>query len=217
MLEVGAGLHLEEFRGQLERRRARPVVHRAGLALGERHQFLHRGHADGRVHRQHERERTDHRHRREVLHRVVGQLVVEAGIEGHRPACADEQRVAVGRGLRDKVGADDRVRARLVLDDEGLPEPLLQLRADQAPEDVVGAPGRKPDDEAHGLGRVGVRGLGVRGECRGCQGCEQQHCLEIQLSLLGLVVLCKGNVIPHRGRFRCGRQDSEHCRIRMMS
>ena len=42
-------------------------------------------------------------------------------------------RVAVGFGLGDRVGAGVAARARLVLDDEGLAELLLQAVGDQRP------------------------------------------------------------------------------------
>ena len=62
--------------------------------------------------------------RREVLLRVVRQALVDERID-HEARGIDEQRVTVGRRLRDDLRADDAVRARLVLDHEGLAELLL--------------------------------------------------------------------------------------------
>jgi hypothetical protein len=77
----------------------------------------------------------------EVLHRIVGQLGVDGGIDGHRPARRDQQRVAVGRRLGDDLGGDDRLRARLVVDHDRLAELVLQLGRDDARDQVVAAAG----------------------------------------------------------------------------
>ena len=60
--------------------------------------------------------------------------------------------VAVGLGLGDRVGAGHAARARLVLDDEVLPELLLQPVGDQ-PRDGVGRRARaERHDDLHGPG-----------------------------------------------------------------
>ena len=43
------------------------------------------------------------RHRREILQRIVAELGLHERIDGERPVRADEQRVAVGRGARDRL------------------------------------------------------------------------------------------------------------------
>jgi len=55
------------------------------------------------------------RDRREVAQRVVGQRLVQRRIGGMADV-HHEQRVAVGRGLRHQVAADDTARAAAVLD-----------------------------------------------------------------------------------------------------
>ncbi len=50
-----------------------------------------------------------------------------------------EQRVAVGRRAHDRFGADIAAGARPVFDDDRLPQPLLQLGADQPHQDVADA------------------------------------------------------------------------------
>jgi hypothetical protein len=60
-------------------------------------------------------------HRSEVAHQVVGLLRDERLV--HRVRVRHhENRVAVGRRLRDRVGADDRAAAGTVLDHHGMAE-----------------------------------------------------------------------------------------------
>ena len=78
-----------------------------------------------------------HRDRLEVLHRVVGDLLVERRIDRHRGARRHQQRVAVGRGLGDRVDPDLLAGAGPVLDHERLADPLLPyLRAMRASRSV---------------------------------------------------------------------------------
>ena len=77
--------------------------------------------------------------------RIVGQLGEQQRVDGERPADADADGGAVGRGLGDGVGADVAAGARLVIDDEGLTELLLQMVGDH-PGDHVG---RRTGAERH--------------------------------------------------------------------
>ena len=81
---------------------------------------------------EHRRCDADLRDRREVLDRIVRHLGVETGIDRMRRHRCDEQRVAVGRRLRDHVGADIAARADLVLDEELLVEQLRELGGEDA-------------------------------------------------------------------------------------
>ncbi len=58
-----------------------------------------------------------------------------------------QQRVAVGLGLRDRVGADAAGRARAVLDNERLPEGRLQMRLHQPRDQVGPTAGRERNDD----------------------------------------------------------------------
>ncbi|MNC84826.1 hypothetical protein D3C83_03940 [compost metagenome] len=91
---------------------------------------------------QQQAERRDDRLRegREVLERVVGQVVLQGAVDHERKRGA-EQRVAVGNGLRDDVGADDAGRGRAVVDHHRLVEALGDARAEQARRDVAAAAG----------------------------------------------------------------------------
>ena len=101
----------------------RAVVERAGLGLGERDQFgkILRRHAG--IDHQHVGLPADHRDRREILDRVVGQAGAEARRDRLRARGSDPDRVAVGRRLGDRVGADVAAGARAVLDHDLLAEP----------------------------------------------------------------------------------------------
>ena len=54
-----------------------------------------------------------------------------------------EQRVAIGRGLRDLVGADRAAAAAGVLDHDGLAEGFADLLREDARKQIGGAAGRK--------------------------------------------------------------------------
>ena len=94
--------------------------------------------------------------RREVAQKIETELVVERRVD--RVVGADhQQRVAVGRRARDRLGRDVAAGARLVLDDELLGELLGQRLRDQARQDVDRLAGRKTDHHAHRLCRICLR------------------------------------------------------------
>jgi len=77
----------------------------------------------------------------------------------------DEQRVAVGRGLGDHIGADRAGRSGTVLDEDLLLPALHQALGHETPERVGAAPWRERHDDAHDLRRIGL-GAGFRREQR---------------------------------------------------
>jgi len=98
----------------------------------------------------------DRRDRHEIPHqdkRLVGNERFVGRVRvGHR-----EQRVAVGRGLRDSIAADDGAGAGAILDDEGLLERLGKVLRQHAGIDV-GRPARtKRHDDLHGMGGIILR------------------------------------------------------------
>ncbi len=95
----------------------------------------------------------DQRDRREVLRRVVGHRLVEARIDRMRGQRAHQDRVAVGRRLRDHVGADVAAGAGLVLHNHRLAPHLGELLRDEAAGDVERSAGRERHDQLHGLRR----------------------------------------------------------------
>ena len=68
-----------------------------------------------------------------------------------------EERVAVRRRFHDHFGADIAGGARSVLDDELLAKSLRQPLTHQARDDVGRTTGRKADNDAHRVRRIGFR------------------------------------------------------------
>ena len=97
-------------------------------------------------------------HRGEVLHRVVGQLAEQVGIGGLGRVGGDEQRVAIRRRPRHRLGRDAAAGAGLVLDDHRHLGGGGDLRADRAGQAIGGAAGTGPDHDRDRLGRIGAGG-----------------------------------------------------------
>ena len=108
------------------------------------------------------RRHADLRDRREVAHRIVRHLAVEAGIDGVSGHRRHQQRVAVGSGFRDRVGADIAARARPVLHEELLAEQLRHPGAHDAGDDVGRAAGGKRHHDADRFRWIGVLGAAPR-------------------------------------------------------
>jgi electron transfer flavoprotein alpha subunit len=89
---------------------------------------------------------------------------------------ANQQRVAVGIGLRDGVRADVAAGAAAVVDDEVVAERLREPVADVAREDVGRAAGREGHDHLDDAARVvvGGRGRGGGGRAEGGERCNQR-------------------------------------------
>jgi len=79
---------------------------------------------------------------------------VKGRTESDRAHRGEEQRVAVGIGLRDILRGDGAIGAGLVLDRDRLTERRVHLVGDQPRGEVGRAAGGKGDDEAHRAGRV---------------------------------------------------------------
>ncbi len=137
----------------------RCVVDLAGASLCPGDELLQRRRRHGRVHHDHARLAPDQRNRREIVDRLERQLRVERRADRVRLR-GEKQRVPVRRGFRNDVGADRRARARPVLDDDRLPEPLRQLLRDHAHRPVDCPARRERHDHAHGARRVVLRGGG---------------------------------------------------------
>jgi hypothetical protein len=101
----------------------------------------------------------DPRHRREIFHRVVGHVLVQAGIDGVGGHGGEQQRVAVGRPLGDELGADIAAGAGPVLDHEGLAQNFSHLRRHDAADNVGRAAGGERNDHLHRVRWKIIRGL----------------------------------------------------------
>ena len=150
----------EALRGKMGRvaASARAVGERARLCLCGRDEILDRLVALGRL---------DHHHQRNVRERADGGQIglhVEGEV-GHRRrhhrerGARDQERVAVGIGLRDRAGADRLRCARAVLDHDGLADLLGDLLEHQPRDDVDGAAGRERHDHADRLPRRPFLGM----------------------------------------------------------
>ena len=65
----------------------------------------------------------------------------------------EQQRIAVGRGLGDLVGADRAAGAADILDHHALAEPFAQALGEQPRQHVGGGAGRERHHDADGAGR----------------------------------------------------------------
>jgi hypothetical protein len=111
----------------------------AGLAFrqrDERGDILDRKRRTGLHHQRRFRQQHD---RREIAHRVVGQLGVDGGICALRTHRADQQRVAVRSRLSDRRCAEYAAGAAFIIDDDWLAECGAELRRDDAGYHVDGA------------------------------------------------------------------------------
>ena len=128
--------------------RAGTVVELARLCFRPGDQLLQRLGAVGGEHRQHRYGLGRQGDRHEVVERIVGQALVEKLVHHQRRIDRHEQRVAVGRRLRGRLGADQRVGAGPVLDQDRLAPVLAHLLADDARHDVARAARRERHDDA---------------------------------------------------------------------
>jgi hypothetical protein len=74
--------------------------------------------------------------RREIAQGIVRQLLVDDPVHGEHARRAVQQRIAVGLGARHRLGADDPVRARAIVDDDLL-APIRGQLLRQQPDAVV--------------------------------------------------------------------------------
>ncbi len=86
-------------------------------------EFLKVVRGDLRIDRQHKRVRLDGCDRDDVFQRIERHLGEEMGIDGEQVVGADQQAVAVRRGMRDQFAGDIAAGAGLVFDHDRLAEP----------------------------------------------------------------------------------------------
>ena len=140
------------------------VVVLAGIRLHLVDELAQRVRVDHRrVHRQHVGDVHQRRDRREVRLDVEGKLLVERGVDAVRGRGAEQQRVAVGLGLRHCVGGEVAAGAGAVVHHQLAVERLLHWRLEQPRHDVDARTGRETHEDGHRLRRPGLR-QGVAGE-----------------------------------------------------
>ena len=97
--------------------------------------------------------------RLEVADGIVGQRLVDVGIDRHRRDRREQQGLAVRRGGFHRLHADAALGAGAVLDDDGLVEGDAQVLGDQPRQGIARAAGGKREDDADRL----AADLGARG------------------------------------------------------
>ncbi len=165
-----------EHRGSEVGRRPRTecrVGELAGLRPREIGELAQRGCRHRRMDREAERDVRDTADRDEIALRVVPDVGPSDGSDDEVGEAAKEQRVAVGRGARDGLGADRAACPGTVFDDDANAPVLGERVGDDARHVVGGAPGLLPGDDPDGAvgKRPGVGRAGNRGnDCRECTG-----------------------------------------------
>ena len=183
MEQIHAGNLLEQFAGEmLGGGKARAREHDlARIGLGGLDQLFHI--VGGKIRPRHDQKARarDLRHRRQcggVVRHVLARHRGDDLARGH-----DAERVAVGRGVRDQLIAEDAAGARLVLDDDRLAEPLLHGVGEDAADDVGAAAGAERDDDMDRLRRPVLRRRGLCGCDQAQRRGERQHLLFHESSL----------------------------------
>jgi hypothetical protein len=98
------------------------------------------------------------RDRREILDRVVRQLLHQRRVGRMRRVRRHEQRIAVGRGLRHDFRRDRAVRPRTIVDDHVLIQRIAQLLCRDARDRIGTASRRKWHDQADRPAWIGIIG-----------------------------------------------------------
>jgi hypothetical protein len=120
-------------------------------------ELLHRLRRHRRMHLQHDGRERDHRDRHEVLPPFVGGTAGHGRRKQDRPVGAEQESVAVGIGLRDRLAADQPTRAGAILHHKRLAKLRLQLVGDDARRAVHVPAGRIRHDDLHGAIRPFLR------------------------------------------------------------
>jgi hypothetical protein len=125
------------------------------------------------MHHEQMRRLPHHRDRREVGRRVVGDLAVEALVDGLRAVGADEQRVAVRVRARGFGGGEIAACADLAFHHHGLPKRCLQVLGQEPRRQVGAAAGGEGHHDADGLAGPALRTRRSHG--RGSRGGEERE------------------------------------------
>ena len=154
----------------------RRVIQFAGILLCPRDQLRHGAGRKRRRRDQHVRNLHEFRDAHEIVRRLglhhAGERALVDRVGGH---VADQQRIAVGRGLRLGVERNVPRCACTILDHEGLAERLLELRRELARDDVGRAAGRIRYQQLHRPAGIGLALGDERGRQRGTEEDRQSH------------------------------------------
>src|SRR6267378_6492048 len=148
-------------------RAGRRVIQLAGIAARELDQLGERLRGRARPGDEHVRYHADERDRREVAARIEGEVLHHRLHDRHLRR-RREERIPVGRRLRDRLAAGDDASGGPVLDDHRLAQRFGKARAEHARGDVGDAAGCTRDDVADRTRRI------LLGALRGGQGAHEQ-------------------------------------------
>ena len=173
MLNLDAGLHIEHFTNDVLRRaraggRKRQV---AGFCLGN--DVLDAGQPRLGIDGNHESRIGNRGDCREIGVGLVRQFRVQRRRNHQRATGGDQKRITVGLGFSHIVGANIAARAALVFNDDRLAQHALQLRGEQARQQIGRAAGRIRRHQRNGLGRPGGLGRGKQWQNRQDNQCRK--------------------------------------------
>ena len=171
MKHVDASALLEELAGEMSRATAsrRPIGELAGLALGQRHEFRERLRRHTRIHHEHVRKHDAHRDRRDVALRIVAEVLHYMRRDGHRADRREVNGVPVGRRRGDVLSRDVAAGARLVLDDDRLPNVFAELLCDEPGHGIGASTGGEADGQRDGAaGEILPADNSCDSHCRRC-------------------------------------------------
>ena len=165
---LDAGHALEQRGAQMIGRAGpgRRIGDLAGIGLGVGDELRDRVRRHRRVHHHGVGHVGEQRDRREILHAVErhgGEQSVVHGVHAHG---VEQDGVAVRRRARDRAGADIAGRAGAVLDHHRLAHRLVQMRGDDARQNVGRAARRPRHQQRDRAGGIGLRGGGAQRRCR---------------------------------------------------
>ena len=152
-------LAARQVRGRTDALRGEGELAGVGLAVGD--QVLNCLGGKIRPHRQHIWDLRQQRDRHE-LRRVVFEVVIKQLLDRQWRRRTQEQRVAVGGGVRRVLGADVHRRSWHILDDDGLAPFLAELVGDQPRQNIGRRSGQDGEDNFYDMRRIGILGVAGR-------------------------------------------------------
>ena len=142
----------------------------------------------------------------EIARRVVGHLGIERDVQRDFGRSAQEERVAVGRALRDNLGADHAARSAAVVDHHVLSPLFSELLRDRPPQQIVTAAGRIGNHDANRLGRVALCAAAPRGLAPSSAAAAMRATIEENSHMLPIVSLVHRNRAAHSNELGTGNR-----------
>jgi hypothetical protein len=100
---------------------------------------------------------SEHRDRREALHRIVADVLIDDGADDEGARIAEQQRMAVRLRLGGRPCPDGAAGARPILDHDALPQHDRETLPDEPCHDVGRPARRERHDDPDRLYRIGLR------------------------------------------------------------